>query len=412
MNDLAILKAAQQENVCGVCGAGLLMPQGRFLECRDDKTHTTIKPKKLTRTFFDRSQNQYVEYDIMSQEQVTSEKGAALIKYESPRGEVSLSINIVKSLLCTKATNAEAFAFIEFCKYHQLNPFLKEVHLVKYQDSQPASYVVGYRTYILRAEKESQYDGFEAGAVFLSEEGVERRPISTLGRPGERLIGGWCSVYRKDRGRPQTVEVDLAEYIQRTKEGNPNRFWREKPGDMIRKTAVSHAHQDAFPDLMPGATVGSVDHEEGIIEGESRVVNAETGELPPSPNDEPEVTFRQPENVFEDAMEQGRLNKDKESPLFVGNYMYMGTWDGVDRFKDSVTRQYLPTEPTGERCSICSAPSGQHFQDCSDQILDDAVGPSASNIAPPIDPPAPPKPEPRPRKKPTEQPPLVEEPHA
>lgn len=59
----------------------------------------------------------------------------------------------------------------------------------------------------------------------------------------------------------------------------------------------------------------------------------------------PEPTFRDSNEAFRDAIKQGRLVNDSLSPLYAGNYMYMGTYDGVDAFKHVVTRQYLPTNP-------------------------------------------------------------------
>ena len=55
-----------------------------------------------------------------------------------------------------------------------------------------------------------------------------------------------------------------------------------------------------------------------------------------------EPTFRDSKEAFRQAIEQGRLTDNALSPLYAGNYMYMGTWDGVDQFKDIVTREYLP----------------------------------------------------------------------
>ena len=54
-------------------------------------------------------------------------------------------------------------------------------------------------------------------------------------------------------------------------------------------------------------------------------------------------SFRDSNEAFRQAIEQGRLTDESvSSPLYAGNYMYMGTYDGVDQFKDIVTREYLP----------------------------------------------------------------------
>ena len=52
-------------------------------------------------------------------------------------------------------------------------------------------------------------------------------------------------------------------------------------------------------------------------------------------------TMREPRDAFEDAIAQGRLSEQVTAPNYAGRYMYMGTdRDGVDSFKNSVTRRY------------------------------------------------------------------------
>lgn len=52
--------------------------------------------------------------------------------------------------------------------------------------------------------------------------------------------------------------------------------------------------------------------------------------------------FKDAQGVFEKAIEDGRLSSDSASPYYAGWYMYMGTWDGIDTFKNWETREYLP----------------------------------------------------------------------
>lgn len=58
-------------------------------------------------------------------------------------------------------------------------------------------------------------------------------------------------------------------------------------------------------------------------------------------NDLHGVTFRDAQHAFDDALAAGRFNRKPESRLYVGKFMYMGTWDGKDQFKDINTRRYL-----------------------------------------------------------------------
>ncbi len=51
--------------------------------------------------------------------------------------------------------------------------------------------------------------------------------------------------------------------------------------------------------------------------------------------------------AFDGAIESGRLSADwyalggGDHPLYAGDYMYMGTFEGKDQFKHRDTRQYL-----------------------------------------------------------------------
>ena len=52
-------------------------------------------------------------------------------------------------------------------------------------------------------------------------------------------------------------------------------------------------------------------------------------------------TFKDSDQAFQDAIDAGRLSANEADANYAGNYMYMGTWDGIDSFKHINTRQYL-----------------------------------------------------------------------
>jgi len=54
-----------------------------------------------------------------------------------------------------------------------------------------------------------------------------------------------------------------------------------------------------------------------------------------------EVTFKDAQTAFQEAIASFRLSASPKSPVYAGHYMYMGTWDGKDQFKHNDTRQYL-----------------------------------------------------------------------
>lgn len=51
--------------------------------------------------------------------------------------------------------------------------------------------------------------------------------------------------------------------------------------------------------------------------------------------------YRDAQMAFEDAIRFGRLSTDKNAPNFAGRFMYMGTVNGRDLFKDICSRAYM-----------------------------------------------------------------------
>jgi phage recombination protein Bet len=150
---------------------------------------------------------------------------------------IELTPKTVKAYLSPNATDQEVALFLNQCVMFELNPFKREIYLIKY-GSNPATFVVGYEAYLKRAERTGKYAGMKSGTV----------DDSKTGKP----IKAWVKVYRKDWTEPLEHEVYLDEYIQKTKEGQPTRFWNEKPRTMLKKVAISQAFRMAFPDEFAG----------------------------------------------------------------------------------------------------------------------------------------------------------------
>jgi hypothetical protein len=52
------------------------------------------------------------------------------------------------------------------------------------------------------------------------------------------------------------------------------------------------------------------------------------------------MTFRDARAAFSKAIQSGRLSASTAAVNYAGNYMYMGTSNGIDQFKHVVTREY------------------------------------------------------------------------
>ena len=120
------------------------------------------------------------------------------VKYLTPNGEeIKLKPSIVKSMLVNgngAITNGEINMFLSLCKFQKLNPFLKEVYLIKYGSS-PATMVVGKEVLLKRAMRSPKYQGSQAGVVVVGQDGEFKEREGTFILDGEQLVGGWAKVF-------------------------------------------------------------------------------------------------------------------------------------------------------------------------------------------------------------------------
>ena len=152
----------------------------------------------------------------------------------------------IKKYICPTATEEEFFYFCQVVKARGLNPFLKEVHFVKYGKA-PGQIIVGKDAVLKRARNVAGYRGFKSG--WFSEEG-ERVDI-----PLGQIMGAWCEVYSTDN-EPLFSAVLFNEYT------TGQSTWKTKPATMIRKVAIVQAHREFAPEETGGlydeAEMGSV----------------------------------------------------------------------------------------------------------------------------------------------------------
>jgi hypothetical protein len=52
------------------------------------------------------------------------------------------------------------------------------------------------------------------------------------------------------------------------------------------------------------------------------------------------IDFIDSKQAFEEAISQKILSENETAPNYVGNFMYMGTKEGVHQFKHIATRKY------------------------------------------------------------------------
>lgn len=189
----------------------------------------------------------------------------------------TVSFSDIRNFIEPKATDAECKIFLETCKQYHLNPFTKEAYLIHYDnknESTASTIVLGKSCYMQMAERNPNFDGFEAGVIVLTADGQllnrEGSIVYDGETGGETLLGGWAKVYRKDRTRASYEGVKLSEY------NTGKSLWAAKPATMIRKVALVHALREAFP-----STFGSLyDESEVRVDAESTAREVEPEELP------------------------------------------------------------------------------------------------------------------------------------
>jgi len=167
------------------------------------------------------------------------------VSYSDEKGqEIKLTGQDVVEYISTDSsvTEKEVFTFLNMCKYLKLNPFLKEIYLIKYKDS-PATFVISYQTLLKRAEENKNFNGYETE--------VKGEIPNMTAR---------ATVYRKDRSYPVKITVNYSEAVKtvldrQTKELRPTNMWRSMPEWMLRKVALARALKEAFPSAVGNAQV-------------------------------------------------------------------------------------------------------------------------------------------------------------
>lgn len=131
-----------------------------------------------------------------------------------------------------------------------LDPINDEVYLIPRNDKRKGHKVltltISVYSFIRKANDEPDYQGFEAGLVLLNKDNqIIHRP-GTIKLADEKVIGGYAKVFRDGMKQPFTAEVSMDEYA-----GDKD-LWVSHSRTMIRKTAITHAMREAYPQRFAG----------------------------------------------------------------------------------------------------------------------------------------------------------------
>ena len=150
----------------------------------------------------------------------------------------------------SKLTDAEKTTFLQIAKASGLNPFKREIHLIKYGEE--FGVVTGFEVYVKRAEATGLLGGWKVwteGKLIPVQKEVER-----MGKNGKykKLVKTWegdfkavIKIIRKDWKQPFQWEVVLSEYAK------DNAFW-EKPITMLKKVVTGQGFRLCFQETCGG----------------------------------------------------------------------------------------------------------------------------------------------------------------
>ncbi len=157
-------------------------------------------------------------------EVATVNTNVSLTKDQLLKG-LGLTIEDIKNTYAKGATDGEFAVFLDACAANNLDPRKKEIYFVKYGAS-AGNVIVGYPTYISRAERSGLLDGWSA---------------ELLRNNADAIIAARVTIHRKDWATPFTWTVERSEF------DSSQSIWKKSPGFMLKKVCIAQAFRLCFP---------------------------------------------------------------------------------------------------------------------------------------------------------------------
>lgn len=208
-------------------------------------------------------------------------------------GYTSEQVELLKRTICKGATPDELAMFLTQANRTGLDPFMKQIHAVKRWDAKAQREVmsiqVGIDGFRLVAERTGQYEG-QTAPQWCGMDGVWR----DVWLGNDPPAAARCGVYRRGFREPLYRVARYESYVQRTKEGRPNRMWQTLPDVMLAKCAESQALRAAFPQELSGLytqdEMGQADNLSTAAHHEAEVIQQPPALPPAKPNAQSQTT--------------------------------------------------------------------------------------------------------------------------
>jgi phage recombination protein Bet len=195
----------------------------------------------------------------------------------------------IRKLFAPKLTDLEFKFFVGMGKATNLNPFLREIWAVKYNEKDAAQTFIGRDGYRKSAQAHKDYDYHQSDAVYENDlfevaDGKIKHQYNLKNRG--KLLGAYCITKRKNSERSSFVFAELIEY------STGKSLWKEagpykndkgymaqggKPATMIKKVAESQCLRMCFQELFAG-TYGEEEMDQTKIENQKNlmIINGNT----------------------------------------------------------------------------------------------------------------------------------------
>jgi phage recombination protein Bet len=197
------------------------------------------------------------EASVKSEFELLLAKDSKITTTYTPFGgqeSINLSIGLIRRYIATpyvsngqewQATDEECTRFLLMCRNRKLDPFTGDAFMVPFWDkrqNRPVwSLITSHAAFLKRAETHVDFDGMESGVIVKTEEGQLVERDGDFLHPGDQLLGGWATVYKKTKAHPKKIKVNLGTY----KKGFG--VWLNDEAGMICKVAEAQAIRDSFP---------------------------------------------------------------------------------------------------------------------------------------------------------------------
>lgn len=182
---------------------------------------------------------------------------SALVEYVpfGSQDKIKMNISIVQNLIAVRTkkgktcSDRDAIKFMAMCQAKHLNPFEGDAFLIGYDganDTASFSLVTAHQTYLKRAELHPEFDGMKSGLIIEDVNGDLKDTEGDFFRKGDKVVGGWATVFFKTRKQPMHKRLRLERFQK------PYGIWQEDAAGMICKCAEADALRSSFPTMLGG----------------------------------------------------------------------------------------------------------------------------------------------------------------